>query len=124
MECSKCGTEVPDNFNFCVGCGTPMAETTPVGAPVEPIERTSMGDRKVSDMIKWEYKSVTTEIVGAYPARMRDLDPDYNESTAEWFNKLGNDGWELVNIIPLYNTPRLTSNSASLAYLVFKRPLS
>jgi len=86
-----------------------------------------MGNRQkeMPDMIKWEYKTVTTEIVGGYPMRMRDLDPDYNESTADWFNKLGNDGWELVNIIPLVNPKvRLMGSSASLAYLVFKRPLS
>jgi hypothetical protein len=121
MECSKCGTEVPDNFNFCVGCGTPMAETTPVGAPVEPIEQTSMSDRKVSDMIKWEYKSVTTEVEGNRPIRMRDLDPAYNESTVEWLNTLGNDGWELVSITPLNIGMGRTSG---LAYLVFKRPLT
>ena len=80
--------------------------------------------KAVSDMIKWEYKTVTTEIIGYHPARMRDLDLAKNEAPEEWLNTLGNDGWELVNIIPLYNTPRLTSNSASLAYLVFKRPLS
>ena len=80
--------------------------------------------KELPDMIKWEYKTVTTEIEGEHPARMRDLDPDYNESTAEWFNKLGNDGWELVNIIPLFLPKIRFSKTSGLAYLVFKRPLS
>ena len=113
-NCEKCGAELGAEASFCTSCG----------APVEPAELTSTSERKVSDMVKWEYKSVTTEIVGAYPMRMRDLDPDYNESTADWFNKLGNDGWELVNIIPMYIQKVRLGKQSGIAYLVFKRPLS
>jgi len=34
--CSKCGNKVPAESVFCNRCGSPIAQTTPVSAPVQP----------------------------------------------------------------------------------------
>ena len=112
-NCEKCGAELGAEASFCTSCG----------AHVGSVEPSSMSNRQkeMPDMIKWEYKTVRTEVQGSRPPRMRDLDPAYNESTVEWLNTLGYDGWELVSITPLNIGMGRTSG---LAYLVFKRPLS
>jgi hypothetical protein len=64
-------------------------------------------------MTKWQYR-VETTTVGGFKERNMD------EMTAGWLNKIGAEGWELVNTtIP--NVGNGLSNQR--AYLVFKRPL-
>ena len=64
-------------------------------------------------MTKWEYRVETTDVGGTIQRNMDDM-------KADWLNKMGKDGWELVNITVLNVGNGLTSKKA---YLTFKRPV-
>jgi hypothetical protein len=71
----------------------------------------SLAERRII-MQKWEYWVATLDAL--------------NDSTViDWLNKSGQDGWELVNMIPhwLMNYERPT-DTARVVVLVVKRPIT
>ena len=68
-------------------------------------------------MEQYEYKIISPVIKG------KELDRQIDESSLEiQLNSLGNEGWELVNIIPIIGTTLTFSGSVTQRiYFIFKR---
>ncbi len=50
MKCPQCGQALPENANFCMGCGQRIVPTTTTGMPAPPVRSSGSGS---SSWAKW-----------------------------------------------------------------------
>lgn len=105
MQCAHCGEEVTGIF--CTNCGKPGAVKTKEEIASEIVVTTGNLQREekrrplksmpTGDSIqRWEYKQI----------RVGELAPYTHEVPIEAFNELGEQGWELIGVLPLKHTKK------------------
>jgi hypothetical protein len=80
MFCSNCGTQLPDNANYCLKCGKPQVK----GAQAS-----------ISHVVRWEYKDVDVPVdlrwgSGNPPTKVYD---EANKAILQSLQKESSQGW-------------------------------
>ena len=67
--------------------------------------------------MKWEYISININTGGIYAKNLNE------KKTIEKLNELGNDGWELVDVIPITSAGFFSNKTQTNAFVfILKRP--
>ncbi|MBM3236511.1 DUF4177 domain-containing protein [Candidatus Poribacteria bacterium] len=69
-------------------------------------------------MPKWEYKA----LVQHRPVMSGLMGPQWDTDIKEYLTSLGNEGWELVAIVPRSDSPAEAPGYTTSELWVFKRP--
>lgn len=68
-------------------------------------------------MPKWEYLTINMEAKGWVNKRMNE------KASMELLNKLGDEGWELINVVPIERTQGVLMKTDTHAFaFILKRP--
>jgi len=116
MYCSKCGTQLPDEANFCWKCGQPQKQ-----AASEPVQY-EVCIIKLSQGIltwRWEVWIGRNRIAqsDAFPWFTGDIDGMTRQKNAELVSQLLSQGWEVLtanrfgNVVSMRRPTKRFNNS-------------
>jgi hypothetical protein len=99
MFCINCGTQLPDNANFCLKCGTPQANGAQASA---------------SRPIRWEYKDLRVPVDlrwgnGNIPDRIYS---EADKAVLQSLQEQSKDGWECEGTSDIRRLLRLDKTEA------------